>query len=68
MIHDKDFVPRPDGQVERLPRKRAGRTGASYAPALPRLGRRLPSAPTDRRSKPRLDIDACRGWLIDLDR
>ena len=68
MTQDDEPVPNgPDGQVERMRRNGRARRPASYAPAVPRLHRALPAAPTDRRARPRLAADAWRGGLIDLE-
>jgi len=65
MTDDDEHVTRLQGQVERLAQTAVGRP-ASYAPAVSRLRRRLPTTPSDRRDKPRLGCDIWRGRLIDL--
>jgi len=64
---DDQHPTRPKAQVERLTQT-AVRRPASYAPAVSRLCRGLPTIPSDRRDKPRLDRDIWRGRLIDLER
>jgi hypothetical protein len=68
MIDDDPDQRRPDALVERGWHARSNRRPASYAPAMPRLRRKLPTAPSDRRAKARLVDDIWRGRLIDLER
>jgi hypothetical protein len=56
----------PDGLVERGAEASHRRAPASYAPAVPRLRRRLPAAPGERRTAPRPDGQPWRGRLVDL--
>ena len=67
MTDEDPHLARPQGQVERLPHA-AERRPASYASTVSRLRRRLPTAPSDRRDRPRLAGDVWRGRLIDLER
>lgn len=55
----------PDGQVEPLPGALGTPIAADYAPAVPRLRRRLPAAPPDRRARPRLLDEPWRGRRLD---
>ena len=64
---DDPHLARPQAQAERLAQV-APRRPASYAPTVSRLRRQLPTAPSDRRDKPRLACDVWRGRLIDLER
>jgi hypothetical protein len=60
---------RPDALVERMGRSTPpNHRPANYAPAVSRLRQRLPTAPSDRRAKPRLDDVIWRGRLIDVER
>jgi hypothetical protein len=64
-----DFAPRPpNGQVERTTAGPGRPAAASYAAAVPRLCRRLPAAPGDRREAVRPDGEPWRGRLVDLER
>jgi hypothetical protein len=68
-VHQDDHTaPRPDGQVERSDRRPGPTQPASYAPAVPRLCRRLPAVPVERREAVRLQGEPWRGRLVDLER
>ena len=66
MQHRSFEPPPPDGQVERTATKAGRPSVASYAAAVPRLRRRLPASPAERRAQARLEGQPWRGRLVDL--